>query len=150
MLTNSDFKVALDLSIIRSIAPQYTSPESNILANLFLKMKKLLTLTGDVKTIFKLQDINLPLNNFWSFFWIWNKVLLKNGNLTKTFTLGTFRTETLGVYSSLRNDLIHLIYMIQWIYEIQGMIVFYKDSLQMINFKMKCPDITTYTKTPLK
>ena len=33
------------------------SPESNILGNLSLKMKKLLTLTGDVKTSFKLQQI---------------------------------------------------------------------------------------------
>ena len=70
-------------------------------------MKKLFTLTGDVKTIFKLQDVNLSLNNFWSFFRIWNEVLPKNGNLTKTFLLGTFGTTTLGVYDLLRNDLIH-------------------------------------------
>ena len=35
-------------------------------------------------------------------------------------------------------------------YEIQGVIVFYKDSLQMVNFKMKCLEITTYAKTPMK
>ena len=29
-----------------------------------IKVKKLFTLTGDVKTIFKLQDVNLSLNNF--------------------------------------------------------------------------------------
>ena len=40
-----------------------TRPKSNILGNLSLKVKKLLTLTGDVKTIFKLQDVNLSLNN---------------------------------------------------------------------------------------
>ena len=57
---------------------------------------------GGVKTLFKLQDVNLWLNNFWSFFRIWNKVLPRNGNLTKTFLLGTFGTTTLGV-----NDLIH-------------------------------------------
>ena len=37
-------------------------PESNILDNLSLKVKKVLALTGDVKTIFKLQDVNLSLN----------------------------------------------------------------------------------------
>ena len=30
-----------------------------------------------------------------------------NGNLTKTFLLGTFGTTTLGVYNLLRNDLTH-------------------------------------------
>ena len=40
------------------------NPESNIFGNLLLKVEKLLTLTGDVKTIFKLQDVNLSLNNF--------------------------------------------------------------------------------------
>ena len=40
------------------------NPESNIFGNLPLKVEKLLTLTGDVKTIFKLQDVNLSLNNF--------------------------------------------------------------------------------------
>ena len=69
-------------------------------------MKKLLTLTGDVKTIFKLQDVNLSLKNLWNFR-IWNEVLPNNGNLTKTFLLGTFGTTTLGVYNLLRNDLIH-------------------------------------------
>ena len=34
-----------------------TSPESNILGNLSLKVKKLLILTCDVKSIFKLQDV---------------------------------------------------------------------------------------------
>ena len=29
-----------------------------------MKVKKLLTLTGDVIAIFKLQDVNLPVNNF--------------------------------------------------------------------------------------
>ena len=62
---------------------------------------------GDVKTIFKLQDVNLSLNNFWSFFRIWNVVLSKNDNLIKTFLLGTFGTTTLGVYNLLRNYLIH-------------------------------------------
>ena len=70
-------------------------------------MIKLLTLTGDVETICKLQDVNLSLNNFWSFFQTWNKVLPKNGNLTKSFLLGTFRTITLGVYKLLRNGLIY-------------------------------------------
>ena len=40
------------------------SHESNILGHLFLKVKKLLTLTGDVKMIFKLLYINLSLNDF--------------------------------------------------------------------------------------
>ena len=70
-------------------------------------MIKLLTLTGDVETICKLQDVNLSLNNFWSFFQTWNKVLPKNGNLTKSFLLGTFGTITLGVYKLLRNGLIY-------------------------------------------
>ena len=82
------------------------NPESNIFGNLPLKVEKLLTLTGDVKTIFKLQDVNLSLNNFWNFFRIWNKVLAKNGNVTKAFILGTFRAITLGVYNSLSPDLI--------------------------------------------
>ena len=70
-------------------------------------MEKHLTLTGDIKTIFKLQDVNLSLNNFWSFFQIVNEVLPKNGNLTNIFLLGTFGTTTLGVYNLLRSDLIH-------------------------------------------
>ena len=45
---------------------------------------------GDVKTIFKLQDLNFSLNNFWKFFRIWNELLPKNDNLTKTFILGAF------------------------------------------------------------
>ena len=31
----------------------------------------------------------------------------------------------------------------------EGVIVFYKDSLHMINFKMECLEITTYPKTPI-
>ena len=42
--------------------------ESDMLGNLSLSVKKVLTLTGDVKPIFKLQDVNLTLNNFLSFF----------------------------------------------------------------------------------
>ena len=61
-------------------------------------MKRLLTLTGDVKAIFKLQDVNLLLNIFWSSFRIWNELLPKNGNSTKAFLLGAFGTKTLGVY----------------------------------------------------
>ena len=34
------------------------------LPDLYVKMKKFLTLTGDTKSIFKLQDIELSLNNF--------------------------------------------------------------------------------------
>ena len=34
--------------------------------------------------------------------------------------------------------------------EIRGIIVFYENILQMINFKIKCPKITTYAKTPMK
>ena len=52
----------------------------------------------DVETTFKLQDANLLLNSFWRFFQILNEVLPKNGNLTKTFPLGTLVTTTLGVY----------------------------------------------------
>ena len=62
---------------------------------------------GDVKIIFRLQDVNLSVNNFWSFFQIWNKELTKNSNLPKTFFLDTFWTITLGVEKLLRNDLIH-------------------------------------------
>ena len=35
-------------------------------------------------------------------------------------------------------------------HEIQGVIVFYNYSFQMVNFKMKCLEITTYAKTPMK
>ena len=105
MFTNLDFKMVFGLSIIRSIATT-TSPKSNILGNLSLKVKKVLTLTGDVKTIFKLQDVNLLLNNFWSLFRIWKEVLPKSGKLTKIFLLSTIGTITLGVCSLLRNDLI--------------------------------------------
>ena len=73
-----------------------------------MKVKKLLSLKDNVKTIFKLQDVNLALNNFWNFFRIWNEVLSKNGNLIKTFILGTFGTTALGVYNLLRNDLTHI------------------------------------------
>ena len=33
-----------------------------------MKVKKDLTITGEVKSIFKLQDFNLSLNNFEAFF----------------------------------------------------------------------------------
>ena len=69
-------------------------------------MKKVLTLAGDATTIFKLQDVNLLLNNFWSLFRIWKEVLPKSGKLTKIFLLSTIGTITLGVCSLLRNDLI--------------------------------------------
>ena len=69
-------------------------------------MKKVLTLTGYENMIFKLQDVNVSLNNIWSFFRIWNEILAKNSNLTKTFFLGIFGTMTLDVYNLLRNDLI--------------------------------------------
>ena len=36
-----------------------------------------------------------------------NEVLPKNGNLIKTFLLGTFGTITLDVYNLLKNDLTH-------------------------------------------
>ena len=102
--------MAFSLFIIGSIAATHlhlsASPESDILGNLSLSVKKVLTLTGDVKPIFKLQDVNLTLNNFWSFFRIWNEIIPKNRNLTKTFLLGTFGTITLGVYNLL-NDLLH-------------------------------------------
>ena len=68
MLSNSDFKMKFGGDIKGSI-PITTldlvkSPESNIFGNLSLKEKKLLILTGDVKTIFKLQDVNFSVNNF--------------------------------------------------------------------------------------
>ena len=34
--------------------------------------------------------------------------------------------------------------------EIRGIIVFNEDSLQMIDFKMKCLEITTHAKTHMK
>ena len=111
MFSNSDFKMAFGLSIIGSIAAttltHQTSPESTIIGNLSLKVKKFLTLADDVKTIFKLQDVNLSLSDFSKFFRTWNEVLSKNGNLTKTFLSGAFQTITVGVYNLLRNDLIH-------------------------------------------
>ena len=48
-------------------------------------MKKVLTLTGDVKTIFKLQDVNLSLNNFWSFFRSTLKIAFTSSVRVKTF-----------------------------------------------------------------
>ena len=70
MFTNSDLKMVSGLSIIGCIKTTtlLLLPESNILDNLSLKVKKVLALTGDVKTIFKLQDVNLSLNNFRSLF----------------------------------------------------------------------------------
>ena len=70
MLTNLDFKykMVFGLSITGSTTATtlifVKSRETNILGRLSLKVKKLLTLTGDVKMIFKLQDINLSLTNF--------------------------------------------------------------------------------------
>ena len=77
-----------------------------------MKAKKLLTVTGDVKTIFKLQDINLSLDNFWRFFRIWKEVLPKNDTITRTFLLGAFWKITLGVYNLLRNHLTHSVFSI--------------------------------------
>ena len=70
-------------------------------------MKELSAPTDVVETIFKLKDVNLSVNNFWSSFRIWNKVVLKNSNLTKTFLSGTFLTIILGVYNLFRSDLKH-------------------------------------------
>ena len=61
--TNLDLKMAFGLTMI-GILPQahlyfWTSPASIILSNLFLKVKKFLTLAGATKIIFKLQDVNL-------------------------------------------------------------------------------------------
>ena len=65
LLTNSEFKMVFGITIMQP-AHLYllTSLENDVLGNLSLKVKKLLTLTGDVKTIFKLQDVNLLQNNF--------------------------------------------------------------------------------------
>ena len=68
----------------------YTSPELNILGTLSLNVEKTLTLIGDVKMIFKLQNISFSIKIFWSFFWIWKKVLSKNGNLMKTLTVCSY------------------------------------------------------------
>ena len=114
--------------------------------NLPLKVKKALTLTGDLKMVFKLQDASLSLNNIWSFFRIWNELLPKNDNLTKVFLLGTFWTITLSVYNLFRNDLIHESM------NFGGYICFFfhEKSYQMVDFKMKCLEITTYVKIPMK
>ena len=63
-------------------------------------VKKLLTLTGDVTTIFKLQDVNLPLNNL-------KRSISHERQLNKNISFRTFGTTTLGVYNLLRNDLTH-------------------------------------------
>ena len=34
--------------------------------------------------------------------------------------------------------------------KLEGQLFFYEDSLQMINFKMKCLEITTCAKAPMK
>ena len=60
--------MAFGLTIIGSIVATtfilVKKSESNILGNLFFKVKMLLSLTGEVKTIFKSKDINLSVNNF--------------------------------------------------------------------------------------
>ena len=68
----------------------YASPECNILDTLFLAVKKLLALTGDMKAIFKLQDLSFPVNNFWNFLQICNEVLSTNSSLRKACLLATF------------------------------------------------------------
>ena len=83
----------------------YTGPESNILDNLSIKMKKFFTIIGDVKIIFRLQDVNFSVNNLWSFFRALNKVLPKNGHLKKVSLLGTLWTKDLSVYKFLGQDL---------------------------------------------
>ena len=61
MFTDLDFKIAFGLTIISSIVAtklilvNNSTPKSNILGNLSLKVKKLVTLTGDVKVIVKIQ-----------------------------------------------------------------------------------------------
>ena len=52
-----------------------------------------------------MQDVNLSANNFWGFYLIWNKVILKSGILTKTSLLARFKGITLGVYKVLRKNL---------------------------------------------
>ena len=73
-----------------------------MLGNLSFTVKKLLTVTVDIKTTFKLQDVILSVYIFWSLFWIRKEVLPKSGNLTQTSLLGTFWTITLGLYKLLR------------------------------------------------
>ena len=109
-----------------------------------MKVKKLLTLTGDVKMIFKLQDINLSLNKFLKFL----------SNLKRSTSQKRYLNKNIS-FRNIWNHKFRCIWFIKkWfntrIYEIQGVIVFYKDSLQMVNFKMKCLEITTYAKTPMK
>ena len=59
------FKIVFHLTVTGSTATTTpylkTCPEGNILGNLSLKVKKLSTLIGDVKTVFKLQVVNLSL-----------------------------------------------------------------------------------------
>ena len=73
-----------------------------MLGNLSFTVKKLLTVTVDIKTTFKLQDVILSVYIFWSLFWIWKEVLSKSGNLTQKSLLGTLWTLTLGLYKLLR------------------------------------------------
>ena len=73
-----------------------------MLGNLSFTVKKLLTVTVDIKTTFKLQDFILSVYIFWSLFWIWKEVLPKSGNLTQKSLLGTLWTLTLGLYKLLR------------------------------------------------
>ena len=48
-------------------------------------MKKVLTLTGDLKRIFMLQDVNSSVNNFWSFFSNLKRSISQQRNLAKTY-----------------------------------------------------------------
>ena len=64
--------------------------------------------------VFKLQEVKLSVNNFWSFIQIWKEVLSKNSNLKKHLFWSIFRTITLGVYNLLRNDLIHESIKLGW------------------------------------
>ena len=48
-----------------------------------MKVKKLLTLNHFIAINSSLNSILNSINNFWSFFQIWNEVLPKNGNLNK-------------------------------------------------------------------
>ena len=53
------------------------------------------------------QGVGLSVNNFWSFFWIWNEILPKDGDLIKTFLSAAFSIITSDEYNLLRNYLIH-------------------------------------------
>ena len=64
--------------------------------------------------------------------------------LNKNIFLGIFGTIISGVYNLLRNE---IQYTNLW--NSRGN-CFYKGSLQMIYFKMKCIEITTYAKTPIR